>query len=52
MRIDSADWIAKFIMALILILVFGFGIYAFQRNWAECRATPHTVFYCLTAGDK
>lgn len=33
----------------IITASFGWGIYCFTRNYKECRAVPHTVFYCLTA---
>ena len=39
-------------IAVFVVLFFGLAIYGSLRNWAECRATPHTVFYCLTAGNK
>ncbi len=38
---------------LFIVMLLGlsaFGIYAFARNYSECRAVPHTAFYCLTSG--
>lgn len=38
------------LVAVLAVLIF--SVWAGLRNWDECRATPHTVFYCLTAGGK
>lgn len=35
---------------LVFIAVILLGLWAGIRNYDECRATPHTVFYCLTRG--
>jgi hypothetical protein len=44
------NYVLKIVVAVMfLIAFFGFAIYAGMRNWEECRAVPHTVFYCLTA---
>lgn len=40
-------------IALALVVFVAFillGLWAGIRNYEECRATPHTVFYCLTRG--
>lgn len=38
------------IAVVIGLAAIALGIWAQARNYDECRATPHTAFYCLTVG--
>jgi len=41
------NWILGGILfAGLLVVAAWVGV----QNWRECRATPHTVLYCLTRG--
>ncbi len=33
---------------LFVLAALTFSVWAAVRNYRECRATPHTAFYCLT----
>ncbi len=38
------------ITIVVALAVIAIGVWAALRNYDECRATPHTAFYCLTHG--
>lgn len=38
------------ITVVIALAAIALSIWAVSRNYDECRAVPHTAFYCLTAG--
>ncbi len=40
-------WMLVVVAAMAALVGAGYTI---QRNYEECRAVPHTMFYCLTAG--
>ncbi len=46
----SADNQFAPIMIVVVLALAVFAIWAEFRNYAECRAVPHTAFYCLTSG--
>lgn len=49
MKTDDLFWPLAVVAALALM---GFALWAELRNYEECRATPHSEFYCLTAGGR
>lgn len=38
------------IAVVVALAILALGAWAVLRNYDECRAVPHTAFYCLTAG--
>lgn len=45
------DIVAITILVLIILGIITFPIYAFVRNWQECRANDFSRFYCLTTNN-
>lgn len=45
---NISDAITIGAIALVVLALPGIGIYVAVRNYNECRATPHSVLYCLT----
>ncbi len=45
---SNDQFLPFYIVVTVALLIL--GVYAFNRNYSECRATPHTAFYCLTSG--
>ena len=35
---------------VIILAALVFAVWAGMRNYDECRAVPHSAFYCLTRG--
>lgn len=44
------DYLKGVILGFIFWIIV-FGIYAYVRNYKECKLVPHTTFYCLTANN-
>jgi len=48
MNADENLFLPIIIVACLAALAV--AVWAGLRNYDECRATPHTAFYCLTRG--